>query len=505
MTTLQTDFQRKVTAYLERTGVNGRQLGISALQSFGFVSRLNRGRYPNLTNADRVLRFIGEPPIRPSFQREVEAFLRVTGMSVTKFGDAAAGSQEFVKKLRNGASLHLATVDRVRQWMRDNTCASQRATIARMVEDPEEDLTAPAPDPEPQRAPLGASTPSTPDTTNPPPEDETVFLSSSQSAAFLALSSRALDRFRWDGTGPAYYLMGRRCVYALPDLLQWASERRQGKPRASHDYDWDEAADNRDAYGTGRSSPDPSALAPNPRARSSPDRTTRASKLDDSFRLAVFAYIRRSQLSGQQFGQLALGDPGFVPGLDAGGPVSLDTADRVLRFIGETPIGPMFRREVEAFLSVTGGGGVTLGFKAVGDPSFVARLRKGSSPRLATIQKVRAWMRETATGPQRTAVARLIADSGEAAPVLSSNPAALSALVQASPSPSYSPAVPRRFQKIFFTSREAAEFLMLSPRTVDRYRSTGKGPVFHKFGGRAVYFLGDLKDWAMTRRQGGSD
>ena len=143
MTTLKTDFQRKVTAYLERTGVNGRQLGISALQSFGFVSRLNRGRYPNLTNADRVLRFIGEPPIRPTFQREVEAFLRVTGMSVTKFGDAAAGSQEFVKKLRNGASLHLATVDRVRQWMRDNTCASQRATIARMVEDPEEDLTAP--------------------------------------------------------------------------------------------------------------------------------------------------------------------------------------------------------------------------------------------------------------------------------------------------------------------------------------------------------------------------
>ena len=46
---------------------------------------------------------------------------------------------------------------------------------------------------------------------------------------------------------------------------------------------------------------------------------------------------------------------------------------------------------------------------------------------------------------------------------------------------------------------------MLSPRTVDRYRSTGKGPVFHKFGGRAVYFLGDLKDWAMTRRKGGSD
>ena len=120
--------------------------------------------------------------------------------------------------------------------------------------------------------------------------------------------------------------------------------------------------------------------------------------LDENFRRAVLAYFSRSRLNARQFGQFALGDPGFVPSLDKGQSLNLDTADQVLRFIDESPNGPMFRPEVEALLSVTGGGGVTLGFKAIGDP-----------PRL---------------------------------------------------------------QKTFFTSREAAEFLMLSPRTLDRYRAS---------------------------------
>ena len=226
--------------------------------------------------------------------------------------------------------------------------------------------------------------------------------------------------------------------------------------------------------------------------------------LDDSFRRTVLAYISRSRLNGQQFGQLAVGDSGFVPSLDEGRSLDLDTADRVLRFIGEAPIGPMFRREVEAFLSVTGKRSITPGLKAAGDPTFVARLRKGSSPSLATIQKVRAWMRETSSEAQRNAIARLISDSGEAAPVLSPNPAALAALVKVSASPISSVTDPPRLQKTFFTSREAAEFLMLSPRTLDRYRASGEGPVFHRFGNKIVYSLPDLKDWARTRRQKGA-
>ena len=60
--------------------------------------------------------------------------------------------------------------------------------------------------------------------------------------------------------------------------------------------------------------------------------------------------------------------------------------------MGEAPIGSAFRREVEAFLSETRTKAYLLGLDAAGDPSFVARLRRGVWPRLATVNRVRAWM-----------------------------------------------------------------------------------------------------------------
>lgn len=36
----------------------------------------------------------------------------------------------------------------------------------------------------------------------------------------------------------------------------------------------------------------------------------------------------------------------------------------------------------------------------------------------------------------------------------------------------------------YLVTREAADYLGLSPRTLDRYRISGAGPVFHRFGGR---------------------
>ena len=50
-------------------------------------------------------------------------------------------------------------------------------------------------------------------------------------------------------------------------------------------------------------------------------------------------------------------------------------------------------------------------------------------------------------------------------------------------------------------TREAAAFLELSPRTLDRYRVTGEGPAFHKFGTRVRYARADLEDWAAERRR----
>lgn len=50
-------------------------------------------------------------------------------------------------------------------------------------------------------------------------------------------------------------------------------------------------------------------------------------------------------------------------------------------------------------------------------------------------------------------------------------------------------------------TREAAELLQLSQKTLHRYRISGEGPVFHKFGRRVRYALSDLEDWAATRRR----
>ena len=53
----------------------------------------------------------------------------------------------------------------------------------------------------------------------------------------------------------------------------------------------------------------------------------------------------------------------------------------------------------------------------------------------------------------------------------------------------------------FLNTREAAAHLGLSTRTLDRYRVSGDGPVFLKFGGRVRYLREDLDDWARSRRR----
>ena len=53
----------------------------------------------------------------------------------------------------------------------------------------------------------------------------------------------------------------------------------------------------------------------------------------------------------------------------------------------------------------------------------------------------------------------------------------------------------------YLSTRQAAEYLELSTRTLDRYRVSGGGPVFHRFGGRVRYLRADLDAWAATRRR----
>lgn len=48
----------------------------------------------------------------------------------------------------------------------------------------------------------------------------------------------------------------------------------------------------------------------------------------------------------------------------------------------------------------------------------------------------------------------------------------------------------------FLRTPEAARFLGLSGRTLEKHRTYGTGPTYKKIGGRVVYALSDLQAWA---------
>ncbi len=225
--------------------------------------------------------------------------------------------------------------------------------------------------------------------------------------------------------------------------------------------------------------------------------------LDDRLRRAVAAWRARHGVSARRFGAEALGDPVFVFSQERGRSVRLGTADRVLAFMGCPELGPAFRREVEVFLDVTGTKVAVLGEEAIRNPSFVGRLRRGASPRLTTVDRVRAWMAANATPEEIRAIRDRITDGGPFAgtPMSGSSDA---------PEPRGGSGENMEEEggtrmndngRNYLDTREAAAWLSLSPRTLDRYRVSGDGPAFHRFGGRVRYTLADLEAWATDRRR----
>ena len=58
----------------------------------------------------------------------------------------------------------------------------------------------------------------------------------------------------------------------------------------------------------------------------------------------------------------------------------------------------------------------------------------------------------------------------------------------------------------FLTTRQAADFLGVSPRSLEKWRLMGRGPAYRKFAGRLVrYEVGDLDEFAGDRRRSTSD
>ena len=225
--------------------------------------------------------------------------------------------------------------------------------------------------------------------------------------------------------------------------------------------------------------------------------------LDDRLRRAVAAWRERHGVSARRFGMEVLGDPDFVFSQTRGRSVRVVTADRVLVFMGCSPLGPAFRFEVEVFLAVTGTKLSMLGEEAVGNPSFVGRLLRGASPRLKTVDRVRAWMAANASMEETRAIRARVMDEDPFAGT--TMPGSLDAPLP----PAGSGANPEQEGgthmndngRNYLNTREAAAWLSLSPRTLDRYRVSGEGPVFHRFGGRVRYLIADLEAWASARRR----
>lgn len=58
-----------------------------------------------------------------------------------------------------------------------------------------------------------------------------------------------------------------------------------------------------------------------------------------------------------------------------------------------------------------------------------------------------------------------------------------------------------KLNETFLNTTEAAQFLKVSPRTIEKWRITGEGPEFLRLGRRrVVYRPEDLESWAETGR-----
>ena len=221
--------------------------------------------------------------------------------------------------------------------------------------------------------------------------------------------------------------------------------------------------------------------------------------LDARFLRAIEAWCAGNGMSEGAFGTAVYRDRGFVAALRDGRSPRLGTVDRALAVMGEPPAGPAFLGEVEMFLAVTGVKRSLLGREATGNPSFVAQLLGGVSPKLTTVEAVRAAMKAHASP----------AEWREIRARVGAMPAILTGAPLPSPEPpgrpedrDPGPDRPARLHEDrgYVDTREAAERLRLSPSTLARYRITGAGPWYYRFGGCVRYTETDLEVWAAGRR-----
>ena len=210
---------------------------------------------------------------------------------------------------------------------------------------------------------------------------------------------------------------------------------------------------------------------------------------DAAFRRMVRRYLEREGMSPRAFG-LAVGDTTLARRLSEGRAVRLDTADKALAFMGEPPLRALFLQEIEAYLAITGTKAYVFGLEAGGDRSFVPRLREGLSPFLGTIDKVRAWMGAHSSVAERRAIGAATLHKSWFRVGVGEHTGHRAGQNGDAPSESG-----------YLSTSQAATYLGMGRRTLDRLRIKGGGPPYHKFGHRVRYSIEDLDVWARTKRR----
>ena len=203
------------------------------------------------------------------------------------------------------------------------------------------------------------------------------------------------------------------------------------------------------------------------------------------FRNAIDAYIKRRGMSRSRFGRKMMGDPTFVFRMEKGRNSRLDTVDKLLELMGEKPFGPRFRDEVRAFLTVTGTKRSEFGRCVNKNRSFATWVLNGGCPRLTTMDKAHAYMADHTTPAQREAIRAAVEDGVPAAFVpITAEEEEMEMEMD---------------DQAYMSTKEAAKFLKLSHRTLQSYRSSGKGPRFGRFGKAIRYRRSRLAEWAAER------
>ena len=227
---LEARLYRMAEDHCARKDVGLRAFGAAAAKDAEFFPDLIRKkRSPTLRTVDGLLKELGEAPVGPFFEAEIDAFLKVTGTKVSVLGRGATKNPSFVPHVKAGTSPKLRTVGRVRAWMAAHASLAEWREIRRRT-GPMPDLLSDAPR-RPRRScrPSATALPArTAGAQGPDGWDDLPFIDTEEAAAFVGLAASTLARYRSTGNGPTFFRFPERIVrYRHRHLVEWEAARRR--------------------------------------------------------------------------------------------------------------------------------------------------------------------------------------------------------------------------------------------------------------------------------------